>query len=69
MNAAKLATFCAVRELTFVEAGVADGHKGGWFQTRKRERAFYTENEIAEFADRVKVESARIRRVAESFTS
>lgn len=69
MNAARLATFCAVRELTFVEAGIADGQKGGWFQTRKRERAFFTEGEITEFADRVKAESARIRKVAESFTS
>jgi hypothetical protein len=69
MNAAKLATFCAVRELTFVEAGVADGIKGGWFQTRKRERAFFTEQEVAEFADKVKAGSNRHRQTQASFTS
>ncbi|MCC7509643.1 MAG: hypothetical protein IT464_09730 [Planctomycetes bacterium] len=67
MNAATLATFCAVRELTFVEAGVADGNKGGWFQTRKRQRQFYTEQEITDFTNRVKSESAR--RNAVTFTS
>jgi hypothetical protein len=69
MDAAKIATFCAVRELTFVESGVADGRKGGWFQTRKRQRAFYSELEISEFAARVQADSVRRRQVQQSFTS
>lgn len=67
MNAANIATFCAVRELTFVEAGIADGAKGGWFQTRKRERQFYSETEVDQFAKKVQDDSARRRAI--SYTS
>ncbi|MBX3458766.1 MAG: hypothetical protein KF696_02235 [Planctomycetes bacterium] len=67
MNAANIATFCAVRELTFVEAGVADGTKGAWFQTRKRERQFYTEIEVDQFAKKIQDDSARRRAI--SYTS
>jgi hypothetical protein len=69
MDAERIATFCAVRELTFVEAGLADGSKGGWFQDRKRRRSFVTEQEISEFTERVRQESARRLQVYASYTS
>lgn len=68
MNAQKLSTFCAVRELSFVEQGVRQGVKGAWFETRKRERRFFTESEVIEFADEVKTQSDR-HPVIQSFTS
>lgn len=68
MNAQKLSTFCAVRELSFVEQGVRQGIKGAWFETRKRERRFFTESEVIEFADEVKTQSDRLP-VIQSFTS
>ena len=68
MNAQKLSTFCAVRELSFVEQGVRQGVKGAWFETRKRERRFFTESEVIEFADEVKTQSDRLP-VIQSFTS
>jgi hypothetical protein len=69
MDAERIATFCAVRELTFVEAGLADGSKGGWFQDRKRHRSFVTEQEITDFTERVRQESARRVQVYASYTS
>lgn len=68
MNAQKLSTFCAVRELSFVEQGVRQGIKGAWFETRKRERRFFTESEVVTFADEVKTQSDRLP-VIQSFTS
>ncbi len=68
MNAQKLSTFCAVRELSFVEQGVRQGVKGAWFETRKRERRFFTESEVITFADEVKTQSDRLP-VIQSFTS
>ena len=32
MNAEKLARFCAIRELDYVEQGMSHGVKGAWFQ-------------------------------------
>jgi len=69
MNASTLATYCAVRELVYVEQGFASGQKGAWFQTRKRERMFVTENDIHEFAEKVRSDSARNRQLHVSFTS
>jgi hypothetical protein len=69
MNAQTLAMFCAVRELDYVEQGTDHGVKGAWFQTRKRVRKFFTEDEVKEFADRVKSESDRHAQVNPSFTS
>jgi hypothetical protein len=68
MNAAKLVTFCAVREMTFVEQGSRDGVRGAWFETRKRERCFYTEQEVEEFADKVRTTSKRLR-AQQTYTS
>ncbi len=69
MDAERIATFCAVRELTFVEAGLADGHKGGWFQDRKRHRSFFTEQQISEFTEQLRIESARHRQIYTTYTS
>jgi hypothetical protein len=69
MKASTLATFCAVRELTYVEQGSTEGKKGAWFQTRKRERMFVSEGEILEFTERVLSESPHHRQLHVSFTS
>lgn len=68
MNAQKLATFCNVLELAYVEQGISHGVRGAWFQTRKRERKFYTEDEVVNFTDKVKEDSSRHAKV-DSFTS
>lgn len=67
MNAETLTRFCRVLELDYVEQGISGGCKGAWFQTRKRERKFYTEDEVEAFDTRVQSESSRHARV--SFTS
>lgn len=69
MNAEKLARFCAIRELDYVEQGMSQGVKGAWFQTRKRERQFYTEQEVVDFNLKVQADSNRHARVNGSFTS
>lgn len=46
MKASDLTTFCAVKELTFVETCVRDGIKGAWFENRKHDRQFISEQEI-----------------------
>jgi hypothetical protein len=66
MNAETLNRFCAVLELDYVEQGMSAGIKGAWFQTRKRERKFYTEDEVQAFTNRVRTESGRH---AATFTS
>ncbi|MCC6464736.1 MAG: hypothetical protein IT463_05290 [Planctomycetes bacterium] len=53
MDAATLTTFCAVRELSFVEQGVREGAKGAWFENRRRQRTFFSDDEITQFAARV----------------
>lgn len=68
MDAATLNTFCAVRELDYVEQGCSDGIRGAWFQTRKRERKFFTDDEVQAFTDKVKSDSNRHARI-HSFTS
>ena len=69
MNAEKVARFCAIRELDYVEQGISQGVKGAWFQTRKRERRFFTEKEVIDFNDQVQTESNRHAQVSDSFTS
>ena len=69
MNAQTLAMFCAVRELDYVEQGVSHGVKGAWFQTRKRVRQFFTEEEVLDFTEKVKSSSDRHTRVNPTFTS
>lgn len=69
MKAETLARFCAVRELDYVEAGISHGIKGAWFQTRKRERRFFTDKEVIDFTEKVKSDSDRHTRVNGSFTS
>ncbi|MCA8910378.1 MAG: hypothetical protein KDB82_01635 [Planctomycetes bacterium] len=69
MNAEKVARFCAIRELDYVEQGISQGVKGAWFQTRKRERQFFTEKEVIDFNDQVQTESNRHAQVSDSFTS
>lgn len=68
MNANTLATFCAIRELSYVEQGVANGVRGAWFQDRNRERSFYTDIEVEDFARKVQKDSSRHKQVT-SFTS
>jgi hypothetical protein len=69
MNAETLARFCAVRELDYVEQGISQGIRGGWFQTRKRERKFFTDAEVIDFTDKVRTSSDRFTKVNNSFTS
>ncbi|MCA8937852.1 MAG: hypothetical protein KDB68_16825 [Planctomycetes bacterium] len=69
MNAEKLARFCAIRELDYVEQGMSHGVKGAWFQTRKRVRQFFTETEVLDFDAQVKADSNRHAQVTPSFTS
>jgi len=69
VNAEKVARFCAIRELDYVEQGISQGVKGAWFQTRKRERQFFTEKEVIDFNDQVQTESNRHAQVSDSFTS
>ena len=66
MEASAVATFCAVKELTFVELTVRDGVKGGWFEDRKRNRSFHSVEEVKNQAE--KARSSRITRVI-SYTS
>jgi hypothetical protein len=69
MNAETLARFCAVRELDYVEQGIAQGVRGAWFQTRKRERKFFTDAEVIDFTDKVRTSSDRFTKVNGSYTS
>ncbi|MCB9936491.1 MAG: hypothetical protein H6840_12465 [Planctomycetes bacterium] len=69
MNAETLVKFCAIRELDYIEQGMSHGVKGAWFQTRKRERRFFSEDELREFNEKVKSDSNRHARVNPSFTS
>ena len=68
MNAETLSRFCRVLELDYVEQGMNGGCKGAWFQTRKRERKFYSEDEVQAFDSRVQTKSSRNAKV-QSFTS
>lgn len=68
MNAQKLATFCNVLELAYVEQGMSHGVRGAWFQTRRRERKFFTEDQMVTFTDKVEEDSGRHRQV-NTFTS
>lgn len=68
MDAASLTCFCQVRELSYVEQTIQGGIKGAWFETRKRERKFFPDTEIASFTKDVK--EHQIPRVAYgTFTS
>lgn len=69
MNAETLSRFCAVRELDYVEAGISQGVRGAWFQTRKRVRQFFTDAEVIEFTERVRSGSDRHDKVKGTFTS
>jgi hypothetical protein len=69
MNAEKLARFCAGRELDYVEQGITQGIRGAWFQTRKRERRFFTDAEVIDFTEKVRTGSDRHTQVKSSFTS
>jgi hypothetical protein len=69
MNAETLARFCAVRELDYVEQGLAHGVRGAWFQTRKRVRQFFTDAEVIEFTEKVRTGSDRHKQVNGTFTS
>jgi hypothetical protein len=69
MNAETLARFCAVRELDYVEQGISQGIRGAWFQTRKRERKFFTDAEVIDFTEKVRTGSDRHAKVHGSFTS
>lgn len=53
MDAALLTTFCAVRELTFVERGVRGGSQGYWFESRKRDRSFYSDEQLREAVEKI----------------
>jgi len=68
MNAETLSRFCRVLELDYVEQGMSAGCKGAWFQNRKRERKFYSEDEVQAFNTKVQTESNRHAKV-NSFTS
>jgi hypothetical protein len=69
VNAEKVARFCAIRELDYIEQGINHGIRGAWFQTRKRERQFFTEQEVIDFNEHVQTESNRHAQVNNSFTS
>jgi hypothetical protein len=69
MNASTLATYCAVRELVYVEQGLSQGVKGAWFQNRSRERMFVKEQDIHEFTEKVRREALNHRQLHVSFTS
>jgi hypothetical protein len=53
MDAASVTTFCHIRELSFVEQTVQGGVKGAWFETRRHERKFFPEAEIAGLAQQI----------------
>lgn len=54
MDAASLTCFCQVRELSYVEQTVQGGIKGAWFENRRRERKFFADTEIIDFAKEVR---------------
>ncbi len=47
MDAAALAIFCNVREVSFIEMGLRNGAKGAWFSDRKYNRKFVTAEELS----------------------
>ena len=63
MEAATITIFCAIRELSYVEQGVLEGVRGGWFETRRRERRFFANEEID-----LQIHQAQIVRM-QSYTS
>lgn len=69
MDAASLTCFCRVRELSYVEQTVQGGVKGAWFENRKRERKFYTEVEVDNFATEVKLHPVTMIQGQTSFTT
>lgn len=48
MDAATLAVYCNVREVSFVETGVRNGAKGAWFVDRRHNRRFVTADELSQ---------------------
>lgn len=69
MDAATVTTFCQVRELSFVEQSVRDGVRGAWFENRRRERKFFAETEISEFADEIRAHPVPRVALGISYTS
>ena len=54
MKARKITRFCAVSELTLIEAGSVDGRDGWWFNDTKLRRHFVSEDEMHERLERRK---------------
>lgn len=55
MDAATLAIYCNVREVSFVETGVCNGDKGAWFVDRKNNRRFVTADELSRSVASIRV--------------
>ena len=52
MDARKIMQFCGHAELTYIETGLKDNHKGHWFYSRDRKRLFYDDDQIHQALER-----------------